>query len=348
MARNKPTLKELARLAGLSTTTVSDALTGSGRVSAETRQRIEGLANEVGYVPNSAARKLRQGGLGVVGLYLHPMTTDLDYFKVLVMGGFHAAAPRGFDLILIGPRDLVDGRLTARVDGIVISDPLHGDDDMKKLFNSGIPVVTIERPDPELPEPVGTVTADHRAAVWDMLNTFTTRGARRPAFLMTGGRDFPSGWAIDLVDAYEGWCADRACDVAIEWIGFSTPVDEVDVAIDRLFRRFPDMDALFCARDGLVARASGVLAERGYVVGGNFALAAGDDPALLQYFAPPLAAIDLDPAGYVQAAVELLADVLAGIAEPGENRTHTVKFKDRESARLHLINTSDRPTPKGP
>lgn len=348
MSTRKPTLKELAQLAGVSSTTVSDALTGSGRVATATRERIGQLAAEIGYVANPVARKLRHGGLGVIGVYLHPDTTDLDYYKVLVMSGFHAAAARGFDLILIGPRDLVDGRLASRVDGVVISDPLHGgDQNMARLFSSGTPIVTIERPDPALPPPLGTVTADHHAAVREMLDTFRARGARRPAFLMTGGDSFPSGWAIDVVDAYRTWCTENGMAAVLEWIGFATPIDEVDAAIDRLFSQHPEMDALFCARDGLVARAHGVLSMRGRVVGGNFALAAGDDPALLQYFSPSLAAINLDPAGYVTAAVNLLADLLDGAAEPGTNRTHAIHFMDRDSAFMPLVNPNPDKARKG-
>lgn len=330
----QPTLRDLARLAGVSTTTASDAAAGTGRMSEETRSRVVRIAAEIGYVGNTAARRLRRAETGVIGLYLQPDATDLDYFKVLVMSAFHAAGRAGYDLILIGPRDLTDRSLPGRVDGVIISDPFHGGDpDMVRLFSSGLPIVTIEEPDPALPAPVGVVAADHKQAVRAMLDAFWRGGSLRPAYLMTEST-WRSQWALELTQAYEEWCGAHALEPIIEEIGMGAGIEEIDSTVSAMLDAHPDIDALFCARDGLAARVAGLVAERGRRVGHDFALATGDDVPMLPYFVPPIAAIDLDPSGYAEQAIELLVRVLTGRADPGARETHTVVFRERASVRL--------------
>lgn len=337
-----PTLRDVARLAGVSTTTASDALGGTGRIAPATRLRIAEIADDIGYTGNVAARRLRRAKTSVIGLYLQTQATELDYFKVLVMSAFHAVNRAGYDLILLGPRDLSSRTLASRVDGVLISDPFHGGDpDMGRLFGSNIPIVTIEEPDAALPPVAGVVTSDHRAVVREMLDTFRQGGARRPAFLMTDS-SWSSQWAFDVVSAYEEWCREHDLTPVKAEVALPAEVAEIDSTVNALFESCPEIDALFCARDGLIARVSGLLRERGRRIGRDIALASGDDVPMLPYFYPPIAAIDLDPAGYAEQAVELLVDILEGRERLGARRMHEVYFRDRASAWLQ----GEEPSPR--
>src|SRR2546430_12952330 len=65
--RSPPSLRDIAEVAGVSVNTVSRALTGKPDVSAETRARVQALAQELGYMPNLLARSLLRGRSWLVG-----------------------------------------------------------------------------------------------------------------------------------------------------------------------------------------------------------------------------------------------------------------------------------------
>src|SRR4051794_9708737 len=88
----RPDIKDAARAAGVSVTTVSHALNGKGRISATTRKRVKRLADSLGYRPNNTARNLVGGRTGLFGLALSQTSTlpislgDFAYFAQLMMG----------------------------------------------------------------------------------------------------------------------------------------------------------------------------------------------------------------------------------------------------------------------
>ncbi|WP_292965502.1 LacI family DNA-binding transcriptional regulator [Novosphingobium sp. UBA1939] len=131
-------LKEFAELAGVSTATASRALTGSGRVSDETRKRISALAEKLGYQPNIAARNLRTQRTMTIGVLVplgHEALQHLSDPFFNTMTGFlaDAFAENGYDMLLsrVLPRnDRWMDRFIAsgRVDGIIVvgqSDQFH-------------------------------------------------------------------------------------------------------------------------------------------------------------------------------------------------------------------------------
>src|SRR5690606_24208267 len=99
-------IKEVARAAGVSVTTVSHVLNDKGRLNAETRERVCRIAAELGYRPNSAARNLVGKRTGLLGLALSPGSSatlglgDLEYFAQLMLGATTAALKHGYALVL--------------------------------------------------------------------------------------------------------------------------------------------------------------------------------------------------------------------------------------------------------
>lgn len=134
------TVFDVAERAGVGKSTVSNVLQGKGRVSKRTRSAVLAAARELGYVPNAAARRLRGGRLGTIGIHLPQNPTPSAYYMEFVFGVLeHAAAHERDVTVLTGDR----GRLP-RVDGLVLSDPMPGDPFTRDLLASGLPVVTCE------------------------------------------------------------------------------------------------------------------------------------------------------------------------------------------------------------
>ncbi|MBB4567797.1 LacI family DNA-binding transcriptional regulator [Rhizobium leucaenae] len=156
-ARLGPNLTRIAASLGISVATVSNALSGKGRVSVELAERIRATAAALGYVPSQAGRALRTGRSGVLGLVLPDISNPL--FPQIAQAIEHSAAVAGYGVLIadsrgdIGMQSEAIQRLVERgVDGMVIV-PRRG----TRIADAGCPVAVIDTPS----TPGNTVSADH-------------------------------------------------------------------------------------------------------------------------------------------------------------------------------------------
>ena len=161
MASQKPAanLHAIAVALGVSSATVSNALSGKGRVSAELGDRIRKMAAELGYVPSPAARALRTGRSGVLGLVLPDIGNPL--FPQIAQAIEKAAADAGYGVLIadshgeVAKQTEAINRLIERgVEGMVVI-PRRG----TQIADVDCPVAVIDSPS----TPGNTVAADH----WD-------------------------------------------------------------------------------------------------------------------------------------------------------------------------------------
>ncbi len=151
------TLKDLAANLGLSITTVSRALAGYSDVAAATRRRVREAAEEMGYVPDATARRLRTGRTDTIGFVIPtsgPRFSD-PYFSELLAGIGNEAARHNFDLLVstcapdtpeeeAAYRHKVEGHL---VDGLLVVRTRVKDRRIEYLSRIGFPFVVFGRSD---------------------------------------------------------------------------------------------------------------------------------------------------------------------------------------------------------
>ncbi|MCX4507524.1 LacI family DNA-binding transcriptional regulator [Streptomyces anulatus] len=253
MTSRTVTLLDVARAAGVSKSTVSDALQGSGRVAEATRDRVRAVAEELGYRPNSAARRLRRASTGAVGLHLPATATRLDYYMNLAFGAVERAQEDGLDMVLLAPSGAAGGRIASRVDGLLVIDPEPGDSAVPGLLDAGVPVVTGERYLGPATGPSGAVVCDNAASLTALLDHVTERGARRPALLAPSGS---SAWATALRATAGSWGRAHGVAVTLRTVPFASTPAEAEAATRALLAADPAVDAVICAPDG---SAPGVL-----------------------------------------------------------------------------------------
>lgn len=149
-------IDEVARMAGVSTATVSRALSGRGQVSAATRARVQSAASALGYVVSSRASSLASGrtrNIGVIVPFL-----DRWFFSTVLSGLSAAAMRRGYDITLYNitadravRREVFDTFLRRqRVDAVIAVSIKLDDDETQRLLGLGLPVVAIGGPHPRL------------------------------------------------------------------------------------------------------------------------------------------------------------------------------------------------------
>lgn len=322
MSTGEPvTLVELARAAGVSKTTASDALRNSGRVSEQTRQHVVSVANRLGYSPNPSARSLRRGSTGAIGLHVPEILTRSEYYMSFVFGVVEEAARQDYDVTLITSR-----RGTfPRVDGVVLGDPLEADEVVRGLMTSTVPVVTCERFTGGA-EPVGVVLSDHAAALTDLLDHLRSAGAGRIALLASSA---VTDWGATLQRTYRAWCHAAGTPELLRDLPFGSAATAVQDAVRALLAE--DIDALVCAPDGAAMAALPVLRAAGRHIGADLLLASCVDSTPLGHADPPVTAIDLRPREAGAACARLLFDLMSGATEQGTVRRQPIGLVERAS-----------------
>ncbi len=154
-----PTLQSIAAEFGVSSATVSNALSGKGRVSEGLAARLRARAEALGYAPSLPARALRTGRSGVIGLVLPDLANPL--FPKIAQAVEAAAAREGYGVLIadshgeVGAQTAALQRLVQRgADGIIVV-PRRG----TRVLGLDVPLAVIDTPAP----PGNTVSADHRA-----------------------------------------------------------------------------------------------------------------------------------------------------------------------------------------
>lgn len=180
MARSGPKLTRIAGSLGVSTATVSNALSGKGRLSVELAEKIRATAAELGYVPSPAGRALRTGRTAVIGLVLPDISNPL--FPQIAQAIEFAASSAGYGVLIADSRGDISvqtqaiNRLLERdVDGMVIL-PRRG----TRVADVGCPVAVIDTPS----TPGNTVSADHWDGGRQIATHLASLGHRR--FLIIG------------------------------------------------------------------------------------------------------------------------------------------------------------------
>jgi LacI family transcriptional regulator len=184
------TLPEVARHAGVSTATAARALGGYGSVRESTRERVEAVALELGYRPNSLARSMITGSTRTLGVVLSDI--ENPSFRRSLRGIADTARGRGFEVLLANTDEELEKEETAvtlmterRVDGLVVCPADSGDrTHLRAVIEAGIPVVLLDRKVAGLR--ADTVGIDNRKAARTATSYLIEQGHRDIAIL-TGG-----------------------------------------------------------------------------------------------------------------------------------------------------------------
>ncbi|GAB3564889.1 LacI family DNA-binding transcriptional regulator [Amycolatopsis endophytica] len=329
MSKDEPvTLIAVARVAGVSKTTASDALRDSGRVSERTKQHVIAVARRLGYSPNPAARSLRRASTGVIGLHLPEILTRSEYYMSFVFGVVDEAARHNHDVTLLTSNHLPGS--FHRVDGVILGDPLETDPVVRGLIDSSVPVVTCERFTGE-GAPAGVVLSDHAAMLEELLDHLVAAGARHVAFLASST---VTDWGRTLQRTYLDWSERHRRRPRLREMAFGSPSTVTQDNVRALLNADPEVDALVCAPDGAAAAVLPVVRAAGRTIGRDLLLASCVDSTALAHTDPPITAIDLRPRDAGSECARLLFDLLSGEAETGTVRTQPIGLVERASTRM--------------
>lgn len=321
------TIMDVARAAGVSKTTASDALRGHGRVSDSTRDAVLRAAAELGYAINRSARSLRTATTGAIGLYIPQVLFRSEHYLSFVYGVVDVAAGFDYDVTVIVAGEEARPNYAPHVDGLVMIDPAEGDAMVERLLAIGLPVVSSER-FPSGQQPTGVVWSDHAAYARVLLDHLAERGAVRPALIASAT---VSDWSIGIQEAYLAWCGERGIAPALAVATFGADASEAQAEAARLLEHEPSVDALVGASDGFAAAAAPIIAAAGRVIGEDFLLASCVDNSSLRALHPSVTAIDTKGGEAGAECARLLFRLMRNEAERGASIELPLELHVRES-----------------
>ncbi|WP_369208880.1 LacI family DNA-binding transcriptional regulator [Streptomyces sp. PU-14G] len=326
-------IRDVAAAAGVSITTVSDALNGKGRLPDATRSHVREVAQRLGYRPSAAARTLRTGKSGLIGLTVttygeEPFTfTEFAYFAEMARAATSAALARGYALVILpaparrgpgtpgrspgpvaGPGPYgPDVWANVALDGTIVVDPSDQDPVVGELVRSGLPVVSDGRPSPSLPV-AAWVDNDHEAAVRSILDHLAENGARRIGLLTGTSTDT---YTRVSTTAYLNWCERVGQEPVYERYPAHDPCAGA-VAADRLLARPDRPDAVYGLFDP--GGTDLLAAARRYRlrVPEDLLLVCCSESASYATTAPPITTLSLKPGRIGNAVAQLLIDAIEG------------------------------------
>jgi DNA-binding LacI/PurR family transcriptional regulator len=323
------TIVDVARAAGVSKTTASDALRGRGRVSTATRDAVFAAARELGYTINRSARSLRTATTGAIGLYIPQVLVRSEHYLSFVYGAVNEAAAADYDVTLIVSGQESRLGYVPHVDGIVLIDPVEEDPMVGALMSTGLPVVTSER-FPSGRQASGVVWSDHGGYARRLLDHLAEHGSRRPGLVAS---TTISDWSLTIQQSYLAWCAERGIEPFITVAPFGADPGFLTAAVDRALADQPDIDALVCAGDGVAAAVVPGLLVRGIEVGADFLVASCVDSSVVRGLIPSVTAIDAMGGEAGAACARLLFEILGGATDLGTTIELPLELNLRESTR---------------
>jgi DNA-binding LacI/PurR family transcriptional regulator len=330
MMRVRPTLEQVAAVAGVSRATVSRVVNDRSNVSDAARAAVQQAIEQTGYVPNRAARTLVTRRTDSVALVITEPERRLfaePFFAEVVRGASHVLAASDLQLVLIMSQSS-DDRLRAEqflvrghVDGALLLS-LHADDPLpRNLLRHGLPVVMGGRP---LHDDAGIpyVDVDNRSGGRLAVEHLIATGRRRIGHI-TGAQDMAAGF--DRLAGYRDalTAAGLKADEALVVPGDFGHVSGAEGAA-QLLERVPDLDAIFAGSDLMAAGALQTLARHGRRVPDDVAVIGFDDSEIARSSHPMLSSIGqpVDLMGRKMAS--LLVQLLGQAPIEGGPAEHTV------------------------
>lgn len=289
----RPTLEEVAVRAGVGRGTVSRVVNGSPRVSPQAREAVLRAIEELGYVPNRAARTLVTRRTDTVALVVAESDQRLfgePYFAGIIRGISNGLGDTGLQLLLALARSPAEyGRLeeyltTQHVDGVLLTS-LHAEDPLPaKLEANGVPTVLGGCP-PGL-TPVSYVDVDNRSGAREAVGHLIS-GGRRHIAAIAGPQDM--GVGIDRLAGYREALADAGLPEYVEYGDFGE-ASGISAA-EKLLAAQPRLDAVFAASDPMAFGALRILHRRGRRIPDDVAVIGFDDSSAAPLADPPLSTV---------------------------------------------------------
>ena len=306
-------IEEIAKISGVSRSTVSRVINNDARVRDETRQRVQEVINRLGFQPNAMARSLAGGKSHILGLVIPVGVSALfvdPYFPLLIQGVSSACNAREYSVVLWLAEPEYERRMMREilhnglVSGVIVASMVFDDPIVHALAESDIPFILVGRhPDNEK---ISYVDVDNLNSAREAVSHLVRLGRKRVATI-TGPQNMVVG-----IDRYQGYLdAVRRAGLVVD----PNLVAEGDfsdmggyMCMKSLLPFRPD--AVFAASDIMAVGAMRAINEAGLRIPVDVAVVGFDDIPVAAHTNPPLTTIRQPAMRTGSLSTEVLIDMV--------------------------------------
>jgi len=276
-------IKDIAKKAGYSISTVSYALNGSTKVTEATREKIIKIAQELEYVPNGAARMLRARETKIIGIFL--LDYSGSFYGQLLKGMRESLNQNGYELVVCSGKQSRRLLLEKMMDGAIILDESFSNEEIISYADLGHKIIVLDR---ELHhENINVVLLDNKRGAEIAVKALLEKAVKK-LFIVTG----PEG-SYDSKQRLHGVETTLSLYPEIEAIqirgNFTKEAGEK--ATERILQGYTEPVAVFCLNDEMAVGVYRYLKRTDYVIGRDIYIVGFDNIELSEYIEPRLTTI---------------------------------------------------------
>jgi DNA-binding LacI/PurR family transcriptional regulator len=317
------TIKDVAKKAGVSPSTVSRVIAGSNRISQETKERVRRAMEQLGYVPNAIARSLARSNTHTIGFTMcrrEDQVFSNPFFPEAIRGMSAVAQEKDYNILLsisLTPEEELKKCLQLvrerRVDGLILSTSRVRDPLIEALVKEDAPFVVIGR---SADQPVRSVNNDNVKAGYQATLHLLDQGYRHIAYI-SGPQNLVV--SVDRLTGYKQALIERGIPVVPERIEVAEISEEGGTqAMYHLLEKGVPFDAVVAADDLLALGALRFAHEQGVHVPDELGIVGFNDTPIMSYTHPPLTSVRI--LSY-QLGVEAMELLLEGLEHPEKAQT---------------------------
>jgi LacI family transcriptional regulator len=333
------TIADIARLAGVSVSTVSRILNDKPDVSKKTRQRVLDVIRETGFTPDVQAQRLRTGSARTLAV-LFPLADyasapNITQLELNFMLGASAAAGEEnyfFNLVSqpMTPASMLRMFRGNMVDGLVLMEICMNDWRVDLLRKNDLPFVMIGRTEDN--SHLNYIDLDIEQAVIAAFQHLVSLGHTYIGFLTYDEAPYEQGLgpAVRGMAGYREAVAKHNLPLLYRPVGFS--VQDAIEATEVLFQQEPRLSAMVTVLDTMAVGCMRALHDRSLIVPDDFSLVGITSENLAQMIVPPLTSIDFSASYMGYEAVKMLTRKLRDETSPPEQILISARLIERESA----------------
>ncbi|MEF2964953.1 LacI family DNA-binding transcriptional regulator [Paenibacillus sp. M1] len=312
------TIKDIAKVAGVSHTTVSRALNGNPLIKKETRDKIEKIAAELNYIPNFNAKSLVMKKSYTIGLFFSSIDQGTSAsFLVDVIKGINHALDENYSLTVHGIDSIkhLDSISPQRFDGILVMSQSDADNEfIYHVKRAGIPLVVLNR---HLEDPgIMNVVSDDKGGVREAIDYAIAQGHRRLA-MIEGRAGFKS--STERKQGFlDSLLAHSLASSSDYFAAGDYSIESGHQMMNRLLALPVPPTLVFCANDDMAIGAMNACYATGVAIPGHVSLIGFDDIVFAKYTNPALTTIRRPIADISELGTEKLIELMQDPQIPPE------------------------------
>lgn len=288
------TIKDIAKLANVSHTTVSRALNNSPYINEETKVKIKALAKELNYVPNYNAKSLVLLKSYVIGIFFSSISEGTsDTFFHEIIKGINKVMDKEYNLVIRGIDDYeyshpIDNK---NFDGIIVVSQSKNDDKfINTILEKNIPTVVINRHIDN--DKIINIMSDDTKGSYDAVNYFIQNNHKKIA-LIEGNKEFES--SVYRREGYINALKEHNIEINEEYIiSGRYDLQSGYINMKKLLELENRPTAVFCSNDDIGVGAMKAIVEKGLRVPDDISIIGFDNSNFCNYVTPTLSSVKKD------------------------------------------------------